>query len=192
MRKKDLTGRKFGRLSVLNNTNQRQSGHIFWHCVCKCGREIDIRQDSLLNGTTKSCGCWRAELAGKNIRKIGPENPNYKHGDGCTQPRLYRIWNNMKRRCHHNAPPNIYKYYAGRGISVCSEWINNYSYFKIWALSQGYKDDLTIDRINNDGNYCPENCRWISRAENLRAAVIVRETSRKLAKWESQKAGVQE
>lgn len=117
-------------------------------CV-HCGRETIVRPDSLMHGKTTSCVC-----------------ANKKHGEVGT--RLYGIWGNMKYRCNNSNAQEYYNY-GGKGVSVCDDW-NQYENFRDWAISNGYKDNLTIDRINSDGDYCPENCRWITKSENTSRA----------------------
>ena len=154
MRKIDITGQKFGRLMVLSDTGKKSRGHRIWLCRCVCGQLIEVLSDRLRSSHTKSCGCLRKEI---------------KHGDSCGEKksRLYRIWTDMKSRCL-NPKHQSYKYYGGKGIKICDEWKNNYLAFKSWALSFGYRQNLSIDRINSDGNYCPENCRWLAMSENVR------------------------
>jgi len=191
----DLSGQKFGRLIVLKNTRTKINGRTFWHCQCECGKKIYVRQYSLRDGNTKSCGCWKVEAARNYMKKNrqkyqnGTCNPNYKHGDasGGYISRLRRIWGNMKIRCRDPKAIN-YRYYGGKNISVCPQWSKDYRAFKMWALANGYRNNLTIDRINNDGNYEPSNCQWISNCENSAKS----QRDRKLAKWQSQKAGIQE
>jgi hypothetical protein len=141
---------------------KRKEGQIVWKCKCDCGNFCYIRSHSLVCGDTKSCGCYRlAQLIERN----------HKHGDAIRgkEPRLYDTWINMKQRCsdknHHH-----YHRYGGRGIKVCREWQTGYVSFRTWALSHGYRDDLTIDRIDNDKNYEPGNCQWISALENSNKA----------------------
>lgn len=144
---KDLSGRKFGRLTVIkySHTENRQ---IKWECLCSCGKVKNVCACNLLNGSSKSCGCLNRELT-KERSTI----------HGKSRSRIYRIWRNMQTRCE-NKKHLQFKNYGGRGISVCLAWHNSMAFIQ-WAMSHGYKDDLTIDRINNDGNYEPANCHWI-------------------------------
>ncbi len=166
MKKLDLTGSKIGRLSVLSSTEKRYRGQIVWLCRCDCGKLTEVFTGNLISGNTKSCGCLQREIA-RNIK--------LKHGDNCNKKRvrLYRIYHQIKQRCL-NRNHSAFKRYGGRGIKVCAEWLNSYPAFKAWALANGYHDDLTIDRIDSDGDYCPENCRWISLSENSRNGCLKR------------------
>lgn len=161
-------GQQFGRLTTIRPTEKRQAACIIWLCRCECGNLTETRSDHLKSGTIKSCGCLQQESRKTN---------NLKHGSAKKgiYRRLYRIWGNMKKRCYC-ASIKEYHRYGGRGITVCPEWKNNFLSFRFWAMSSGYQDNLTIDRINNDGNYQPDNCQWLSRAENARkgARKIVR------------------
>ena len=148
---KDLTGERFGRLTVLNFNGKDKHSHNIWLCKCDCGNLKLVSTGDLTNGKTQSCGCWANELTVKR---------NTTHGD--THTHLYGIYRKMLWRCY-NKNANHYDLYGGKGIVVCDEWKTSYEAFRDWALSNGYKKSLTIDRINVDGNYCPENCRWVSR-----------------------------
>jgi len=156
MKKIDITGQRFGRLVVLHKTRKRCCGHIIWLCKCVCGKLVEVLSSDLRSGRTKSCGClW------KEVMTIHGDNRRGKIS------RLYSIWENMKSRCLN--PKRLdYKYYGGRGIKICKEWKNSYTIFKNWALANRYRDDLTIDRVDNNRGYCPENCHWVSLSENLK------------------------
>lgn len=152
----DLTGRRFGRLVVLREAEQRsKSGEVMWVCRCDCGNICEKVGLYLRCGDTKSCGC---------ICKNGDQRRTHGDAGHSNTARLYRTWQNMKSRCNNPSNPG-YKNYGGRGIQVCDEWVNSYAKFKEWAMSNGYADNLTIERIDVDGGYYPDNCTWIPRSE---------------------------
>ena len=157
---RDLTGMRFGKLTAVERDSSIRAGRTFWICQCDCGEIVSVRSNGLLTGNTQSCGCTRRD------KLVARNKSNSTHGakrNGEVE-RLYSIWESMKRRCYSQSHEG-YKYYGARGIVVCDEWKNDYESFKKWSLSNGYNKSLTIDRINADGNYCPENCRWTSAKE---------------------------
>lgn len=164
----DLTGQKFGRLTVLKRIDNKR-GLVCWLCKCDCGKLTTSITASLNNGTKKSCGCLQKEkavLIGKSSKgRINQKARKYKTLPyDYAQKRLMKIYNAMLFRCY-NQKCKSYKNYGKRGIKICQEWRDDFLNFYNWAINNGYRDDLTIDRINNDGNYEPSNCRWATYKE---------------------------
>jgi hypothetical protein len=150
---RDFTGKKIGRLTAIKRVGT-QYGNALWECKCECGNIVMVNSSKLISGNTKSCGCLAKENKIKQFTK-----------HGLCKTRLYRIWQDMKGRCYNKKLP-CYKNYGGKNIFVCDEWLKDFYNFYNWAINNGYKENLTIDRINPNGNYNPLNCQWITRSAN--------------------------
>ena len=176
MKYNDLTGRRFGRLTVVERAPDDDHGNILWYCKCDCGGEKRTRSNALTSGKATSCGC---------VQKRRAAEAHTRHG--CHGSRLYNIWSNMKGRCNTKSC-SFYERYGGRGITVCDEWRDSFEAFRDWALANGYRDDLSIDRIDNDGPYSPGNCRWSteevqSRNRSTTAVITVDGIARSRTEW---------
>lgn len=180
----DLKGQRFGRLTVVElaepHIDPKGRRLTRWKCVCDCGNTVEVLRNSLIQGHSKSCGCLHSEISREVFTKM-----HTTHGGRHT--RLYGIWCGMKNRCYNE---NVVSFpdYGGRGITVCSEWLDNFAAFRDWALANGYRDDLSIDRRNNDMGYSPDNCRWATgtdQANNKRTSrsVTLNGESRTIAEW---------
>lgn len=152
----NLTGQRFGRLTAVKRVGTK-NGSPLWECICDCGRIIQVSTNHLRSGNTRSCGCIHKEqLVSRNIK-------NAKHG--YEGERLYGVWRAMKQRCS-NSNRKDFSNYGGRGVVVCTEWLNDYVAFRKWAFSNGYDPNAsymacTLDRIDVNKGYCPSNCRWV-------------------------------
>ena len=163
----DLTGQRFGRLVAIKLLTSKGAKRPKWLCKCDCGGYVTTIGKSLRNGDCTSCGCHRKEVLKRGAKA------NITHGE--TNNKLYDVWRGIKKRCRLKSNHN-YELYGGRGIDVCDEWYDSYENFRDWSLKNGYKEGLTIDRIDVDGDYEPNNCRWVdwkTQQNNRRNTVYV-------------------
>lgn len=149
----NLTNKRFGRLLVIKRSQNDNQGKPMWKCKCDCGNEVIVRGAALSQGRTVSCGCYCNEI-------------HTSHGGSET--RLYHVWHSMKERCYTKTH-KAYSDYGGRGITICSEWLD-FANFRKWAMDCGYNENApqwacTLDRIDVNGGYFPQNCRWVDMSE---------------------------
>ncbi|NJJ38579.1 hypothetical protein [Paenibacillus apii] len=152
-KKIDITGFKYGKLTVICQAERTDSdqGKTKWWCRCECGKEKSIESYGLRRGLVVSCGCSRG---------------SFEKSHGMARTIMYRKWSDIKRRCT-NKNSRKYRDYGGRGITMCSDWIESFESFRDWSMKNGYSDDLEIDRIDNNKGYSPENCRYITHQKNV-------------------------
>lgn len=163
----DLAGLRFGRLTVVERYGRYPKGEVTWLCKCDCGETTIVNGVHLRSGDTKSCGC---------ITRETPRRKGWCHEvHGLSRSRLYSVYRGMKTRCY-SKKAKYYGIYGGRGIKICDEWLSNFMSFYNWAVENGYEEGLSIDRIDNDGDYEPSNCRWataVVQTRNRRKTISV-------------------
>lgn len=175
----DLTGKRFGRLLVMSESSiRKKGGSVYWKCKCDCGNIVETNSQALRKGYTQSCGCYNRDI-------IKKDNPN-------REKKLYHIYRGIKDRCY-NKNSKSYHNYGARGIKLCDEW-NDFEKFEKWALNNGYEQGLWLDRINNDSDYSPDNCRWSTPKEqqnNKRTNVFItiNGVTKTLQQW-SEESGI--
>lgn len=174
-KKIDLTGQKINRWTVISEGGRNKDGDIKWHCKCECGTVREVSSKALRKGKTHSCGCFKKERATK-----------HGHASNGADTRIYRIWHGMKNRCH-NKNVKDYENYGGRGIKVCEEWLE-FKNFLNWSLENGYMDNLQLDRKDVNGNYCPDNCRFVTNKANCNnrrnnTLVTINNKTKTLSEW---------
>ena len=146
-------GKKFNYLTVIRISGKNKYNRPLYECKCDCGNTIITEATRVKMGVVKSCGCLQRKVAAERFKV-----------HGLTNTRIYRIWASMISRCE-NPNNNRYYVYGLKGISVCDDWRNDFMSFYNWAINNGYSDDLSIGRIDNDKGYCPSNCRWATSKE---------------------------
>ncbi len=174
---KDLTGQRFGRLTVIG-LKPTEGRHTYWYCKCDCGNIKSVRSDSLSNGSIKSCGCLKKEQDKLNLNRT----THNMHDE-----RIYKIWQGIKKRCY-NSNNKSYPNYGGRGIKMCDEWKDDFVKFYEWVKITNYNDSLSIERIDVDGDYEPNNCTFATNKQqcnNRRSNIKIKigNTTKTLTEW---------
>ena len=154
---KNLTGLKFGKLTVIELDSSYTKKHKKWFCECDCGNFTSVFGTNLKQGVTTSCGCQSSRNNARELVKV-----NTTHG--LSRSKIYRIYHTMKNRCYKKSS-KPYNDYGGRGIIICNEWLSDFESFRNWAISNSYEEGLTLERIDVNGNYEPSNCKWITQSE---------------------------
>lgn len=172
--REDITGQRFGRLIALNFSHKDNRRKTYWDFQCDCGNIKTLRKDSVKCGDIQSCGCLKKEQDEINLNRDGTKPTKYD-SYGLSHHTLYHKWLNIKRRCY-DVHSNRYDRYGGRGIRICDEWLYSFKTFYDWSIVNGWEEGLEIDRIDVDGNYEPNNCRYVTRKENCNN----RSTTRKI------------
>lgn len=170
----DRVGKRYNKLTVVEQAGFSDRREKLWKCQCDCGNYTIVKGGNLTSGAVKSCGCLRKTT-----------KPTLKHNSSHTK--LYRKWASIKRRCYTQSSKD-YANYGGRGIKMCDEWKNSFECFRDWALNNGYSDELTIERIDFNKDYCPDNCTWIpfnKQQENRRYCryITYKGETRTLTDW---------
>lgn len=176
MKPRDITGQKFGKLTAIKLDHIKSystSTKRYWLCKCKCGNYSIVEQGQLTRGKTKSCGCIQKEY--------------FKTKHNLRNSKIYETWSNIKKRCY-NARSTRYKWYGAKNIKMCDEWKNDFKTFYDWSINNGYKEPLTIDRIDVNGNYEPNNCRWVDwkqqqQNKNSNINITYKNQTKCIAEW---------
>lgn len=145
---KDITNQKFGKLTAIHRLHGKHDKAAYWLCLCECGKFVEAKGINLRSSRVQSCGCLKHK----------PRCVTH----GRSNSRIYRAWQHMKQRCY-NSNYSGYKNWGGRGITICDEWLNDFQAFYDWSMNNGYKENLTIDRIDNNKCYSPDNCSWVDQ-----------------------------
>lgn len=172
----DLIGKKSGRLTV-TSFSHAVDATTYWNCICECGEKVKVRRTNIVSRRTKSCGCLVSETSVVN---------GFKATHGKSRTKIYFTWQSMKQRCYDKKTEN-YKYYGAKNVSICNEWLE-FEKFNSWAMNNGYQENLTIDRINTDGNYNPSNCRWTTqkvqnRNKRVNHCITLNNKTKCLGEW---------